>query len=467
MSRGKKPVLRNVLIESVGAEGNAIARVDNMVIFVPMVIPGDIVDIRVTRKRRKYMEGKPLFFHKYSEKRVKPVCEHFGVCGGCKWQHLSYADQLKYKERQVEETLKRIGKIDNIQVQPILASEKTEAYRNKLEYTFSSNKWFSREEIDSDAVFNNTNAAGFHLPGMYDKVLDINKCWLQAEPGNAIRNFIKKYGEEKKLKFYDTKNHNGFLRNLIIRNSSTSELMIIVVFGEEDRKTILDLLEAVKQSFPEITSLLYAVNRKKNDTLFDQQIICYTGKEYITEKMEDLSFRIGPKSFFQTNTAQALKLYQKIREFADLTGRENVYDLYTGTGTIANFVAKHAEVVIGMESVPEAVADAGLNSKLNGISNTRFFTGDIKDILSEAFIAEHGKPDIIITDPPRAGMHADVLRAVSDAAPEKIIYVSCNPSTQARDVTMLSGLYNVAAVQPVDMFPHTHHVENIVVMVKN
>lgn len=467
MSRGKKPVLRNVLIESVGAEGNAIARVDNMVIFVPMVIPGDIVDIRVTRKRRKYMEGKPLFFHKYSEKRVKPVCEHFGVCGGCKWQHLSYADQLKYKERQVEETLKRIGKIDNIQVQPILASEKTEAYRNKLEYTFSSDKWFSREEIDSGAVFNNTNAAGFHLPGMYDKVLDINKCWLQAEPGNAIRNFIKKYGEEKKLKFYDTKNHNGFLRNLIIRNSSTSELMIIVVFGEEDRKTILDLLEAVKQSFPEITSLLYAVNRKKNDTLYDQQIICYTGKEYITEKMEDLSFRIGPKSFFQTNTAQALKLYQKIREFADLTGRENVYDLYTGTGTIANFVAKHAEVVIGMESVPEAVADAGLNSKLNGISNTRFFTGDIKDILSEAFIAEHGKPDIIITDPPRAGMHADVLRAVSDAAPEKIIYVSCNPSTQARDVTMLSGLYNVAAVQPVDMFPHTHHVENIVVMVKN
>jgi len=467
LSRGKKPVLRNVLIESVGAEGNAIARVDNMVIFVPMVIPGDIVDIRVTRKRRKYMEGKPLFFHKYSEKRVKPVCEHFGVCGGCKWQHLSYADQLKYKERQVEETLKRIGKIDNIQVQPILASEKTEAYRNKLEYTFSSDKWFSREEIDSGAVFNNTNAAGFHLPGMYDKVLDINKCWLQAEPGNAIRNFIKKYGEEKKLKFYDTKNHNGFLRNLIIRNSSTSELMIIVVFGEEDRKTILDLLEAVKQSFPEITSLLYAVNRKKNDTLYDQQIICYTGKEYITEKMEDLSFRIGPKSFFQTNTAQALKLYQKIREFADLTGRENVYDLYTGTGTIANFVAKHAEVVIGMESVPEAVADAGLNSKLNGISNTRFFTGDIKDILSEAFIAEHGKPDIIITDPPRAGMHADVLRAVSDAAPEKIIYVSCNPSTQARDVTMLSGLYNVAAVQPVDMFPHTHHVENIVVMVKN
>ena len=464
MSRGKKPLLRQILIEDIGAEGNAIARINNMVVFVPMAVPGDITDIQITRKRKKYMEGRAVHISEYSKKRVKPVCEHFSICGGCKWQHLSYSEQLFYKEKQVSDTLTRIGKINDLKTEPIIGSEKTEFYRNKLEYTFSSNKWFTKDEIDTGETFTNTNAAGFHLPGRYDKVLNINKCWLQEEPGNHIRNFVRDYGERNKLTFYDTKNHQGFLRNLIIRNSTLNELMVILVFGENDLKEIEALLNAVKIRFPEITSLQFTINRKKNDTLYDQEIICFHGNDHITERMDDLIFRIGPKSFFQTNTHQALRLYRKVKEYAMLSGKETVYDLYTGTGTIANYIARQAKSVIGLESVPEAISDAKYNSELNKIENTKFFAGDIRDLLNEKFILENGRPEIIITDPPRAGMHEDVIRVIIEISPEKIVYVSCNPATQARDINLLSTSYRVVNVQPVDMFPHTHHVESIVLM---
>jgi len=464
VNRRKKPFYEKVLIESIGAEGNAIARIENMVLFVPMLVPGDIADIQVTRKRKKYMEGRAVFIHKYSERRVDPVCEHFSVCGGCKWQHLSYPDQLLYKENQVIETLKRIGKISHNTSEPIIGSEKTEFYRNKLEYTFSSNKWFTREEIDTKNEFKNSNAAGFHIPGKFDRVLDINKCWLQEEPGNSIRNFIKRFAEKNNFIFYDTKNHRGFLRNLIIRNSSSNELMVIIIFAENKPDEIESLLISVKQNFPEITSLMYSINQKKNDTLYDQEIITFSGKDHIIEKLEDLNFVIGPKSFFQTNTNQALKLYRKVKEYAGFSGKETVYDLYTGTGTIANYVARDSEIVIGIDSVPEAISDAILNSKFNNIENTVFYAGDIKDVLNDTFFSEHGKPDIVITDPPRAGMHREVVRSILNAAPRRIIYVSCNPSTQARDILLLSMSYNVSKIQPLDMFPHTQHVENIVVL---
>ena len=464
MSRGKKPLFGKILIEDIGAEGKAIARINNMVVFVPMAVPGDIADIQITRKRKKYLEGKAVHTVEYSKKRVKPVCEHFSICGGCKWQHLSYPDQLFYKEKQVVDTIERIGRINDFQAKPIIGSEKTEFYRNKLEYTFSNNKWFSKDEINSGEIFTNSNAAGFHLSGRYDKILNINKCWLQEEPGNHIRNFIKDYGERKNLRFYDTRNHKGFLRNLIIRNSTINELMVILVLGEDNQNEIEALLNAIKTGFPEITSLQYAINRKQNDMLFDQDIICFSGKDHIIEVMDDLKFRIGPKSFFQTNTYQALRLYRKVKEYSELNGKEIVYDLYTGTGTIANYIARHAKSVIGLESVPEAISDANHNSELNKIDNTKFFAGDIKDLLNEKFILENGRPDIIITDPPRAGMHADVISAILEASPDKIVYVSCNPATQARDIALLNSSYRVVTVQPVDMFPHTHHVESIVVM---
>ncbi len=463
---GKKSteIIENVLVEEIGAEGNAISRLNNMVIFIPMVIPGDIVDIRIIRKRKKYMMGEVIRMIKKSPSRSEPFCEHFGICGGCKWQHLPYSDQLKFKEKQLTDALQRIGRIENFRTSTIIPSQKTEFYRNKLEYTFSSSKWFTREEIDSGKKFENTRAAGFHIPGMHNKVVDLNKCWLQEEPGNRIRNFAKDYCVRAGHSFYDVRNHHGFLRNLIIRDTSTGELMTVFSFGDNQKKAIYSMLNEIKNCFPDITSLLYTINTKRNATIYDQEIITFHGKDHITERLENLSFRIGPKSFFQTNTLQALQLYRKVREYAGLTGREIVYDLYTGTGTIANFIAENAGKLVGIDSIPEAIEDAKRNSLLNDISNTQFYTGDIKNLLDEQFIRENGKPDIIITDPPRAGMHRDVILSVLKAKPEKIIYVSCNPATQARDVELMKEMYEIDAVQAIDMFPHTHHVESIILL---
>jgi 23S rRNA (uracil1939-C5)-methyltransferase len=464
LGKRKLPFFEKVEITDVGAEGKAIARINDMVTFVSMVAPGDIVDLQVTRKRKRYAEARVTHFHKLSDIRVQPSCEHFGVCGGCKWQHLPYSEQIKHKEKQVVDALIRIGKIELPEINPILGSEEEFFYRNKLEFTFSNRRWYTREELDSTGDFKNWNALGFHVPGMFDKVVDINKCWLQPEPSNAIRNFLRKYAEEHELQFFDTRDSGGFLRNLIIRTSTTGEIMVILTFFREEENNRLALLESLSNEFPQITSLMYTINTKGNDTLYDQEIIVFKGRDYIIEQMDYLKFRIGPKSFFQTNTLQSLEMYRIVREFAGLTGNELVYDLYTGTGTIANFVAGKAKKVIGIESVPEAIGDAWINSEINGISNVAFFSGDIKDLLSKEFLELHGRPDVVITDPPRVGMHESVVRTLLEAAPKRIVYVSCNPATQARDLEIMSGLYKVTKVQPVDMFPHTHHVENIVLL---
>ena len=464
MGNRKLPFFEKVEITDVGAEGKAIARVNDMVTFVSMVAPGDIVDLQVTRKRKRFAEARVTHIHKLSEIRVLPSCEHFGVCGGCKWQHPPYSEQLKFKEKQVVDALIRIGKLVLPEVNPILGSSEEYFYRNKLEFTFSNRRWYTREELDSSGDFKNWNALGFHVPGMFDKVVDINKCWLQPEPSNTIRNFLRKYAEDHELQFFDTRDSGGFLRNLIVRTSSTGEIMIIIAFFREEEQNRVNLLESLAKEFPQITSLMYTINSKANDTLYDQDIIVFKGRDHIIEAMEDLKFRIGPKSFFQTNTKQSLELYRVARDFAGLTGNELVYDLYTGTGTIANFVAGRAKKVIGIESVPEAIHDAWINSEINGIKNVAFFSGDMKDLLSNEFLNIHGRPDVVITDPPRIGMHESVVMTLLEAAPKKIVYVSCNPATQARDLELLSGLYKVTKVQPVDMFPHTHHVENIVLL---
>jgi 23S rRNA (uracil1939-C5)-methyltransferase len=462
--RRELPFLEKVRITDIGAEGNALARVDNLVVFVPMLIPGDVVDIQVIRKRKKYMEGRVVKFHEYSPDRIVPRCKHFGVCGGCKWQHLPYSLQLNYKEKQVKDNLVRIGKIDLPQISPIIGSSDEFLYRNKLEFTFSDKRWLTKEEVISDSKFERENALGFHIPGLFDKVLDIEKCHLQPDPSNAIRNAVKKYSYEKNLKFFDLREQEGFLRNLVIRNSLEDKVMVIVVFFREDIEQRTGLLEFLSAEFPEITSLMYVINSKRNDSLNDQEPILYKGESFLVEEMDGLKFRIGPKSFYQTNTKQALELYRIARNFAGLTGNETVYDLYSGTGTITNFIAAHARKVIGVEYVEEAVKDAVINSEINGITNTRFFAGDMKDVLSETFFKDNGKPDVIITDPPRAGMHEDVIKIILSAAPEKIVYISCNPATQSRDIQLLSGSYDVMNVQPVDMFPHTHHVENVILM---
>lgn len=410
------------------------------------------------------MEARPLHFHKYSENRVEAVCEHYGICGGCKWQVLPYAEQIKYKQKQVVDNLTRIGKIELPETTPILGSARTEFYRNKLEFTFSNKRWRTTEEMNNGKVFDTMNAVGFHIPGQFDKVLDINKCWLQTEESNEIRNEIKRYALEKELTFFDLRAQEGFLRTMMIRTTSTGELMVIVVFFYEDKDAQNALLQHIADQFPQITSLLYVINSKANDTITDQEILVFKGAECIYEEMEGLKFKIGPKSFYQTNSEQAYELYKIARNFAGLTGKELVYDLYTGTGTIANFVAHQARQVVGIEYVPEAIEDAVVNSKLNNIENTLFYAGDMKDILNAAFIEKHGKPDVIITDPPRAGMHDDVIDAILFAAPQRIVYVSCNPATQARDLSLLDAAYKVTAVQPVDMFPHTHHVENVVLL---
>ncbi|WP_297097155.1 23S rRNA (uracil(1939)-C(5))-methyltransferase RlmD [uncultured Draconibacterium sp.] len=461
-----KPFYENVRIEDIGAEGKALARVGDVVVFTKLAIPGDVVDLQVTKKRKRYQEAIIKEFKAYSEDHAEAFCEHFGVCGGCKWQILPYEKQLYYKQKQVQDQLSRIGKVEMPEMMPILGSEKNTFYRNKMEFTFSNKRWLSYDEIERDEEIKDPNALGFHVPGLFDKVVNIDKCWLQDDPSNQIRNFIYDYAIKEKLSFFDIREQKGFLRTLIIRTTSTGELMVIVSFFYEDEPAREQLLKAVKNEFPGITSLMYVINTKGNDTITDQDIEVFSGRDYVLEEMEGLKFKIGPKSFYQTNSEQAYELYKVARDFAELTGDETVYDLYTGTGTIANFVAKKAKKVVGIEYVPEAIEDAKINSELNNIENTSFFAGDMKDVLNETFINEHGTPEVVITDPPRAGMHADVVDTILKMEPNKIVYVSCNPATQARDLAMFDSLYQIEKIQPVDMFPHTHHVENVVMLRK-
>ena len=468
MAKNKKPhpIFENVTITDIAAEGKAITRINDQIVFVPFVVPGDVVDLQVTRKKSNFMEARATKFHSFSEQRCEAVCEHYGICGGCKWQILPYAEQIRYKQKQVVDNLTRIGKIELPEISPIIGSANTEFYRNKLEFTFSNKRWRTNEEIAEGKVFETMNAVGFHIPGQFDKVLDIEKCWLQTEDSNEIRNEVRKYALENNLTFFDLRSQEGFLRTLMIRTTSTGELMVIMILFHEDKEAQNALLQHIASKFPQITSLLYIINSKANDTITDQEVLVFKGNECIYEEMEGLKFKIGPKSFYQTNSDQAYELYKVARNLANLTGNELVYDLYTGTGTIANFVAHQSRQVIGIEYVPEAIEDAKVNSKINKIENTLFFAGDMKDILTAAFIEKHGKPDVIITDPPRAGMHDDVITAILFAEPQRIVYVSCNPATQARDLNLLDAKYKVTAGQPVDMFPHTHHVENVVLLQK-
>ncbi len=463
-SRNKRPLLTNIEIVDVAAEGKSIGRYNDKIIFVTKSVPGDVVDVQVTRQRSSFYEGFPAKYHKLSEKRVEPFCEHFGICGGCKWQMLPYSEQLKYKEQEVYNNLKRIGKVELPEIDPIIASPKDRLYRNKMEYTFSNRRWISDEELKSGKVIENRNGAGLHIPGMFDKVLDINICHLQPEPSNEIRNAIREYAFENNLTFFDLKIQEGFLRNLIIRTSSIGEIMVIVSFFYEDEDTREKLLTYLSNKFPEVTSWMYVINSKGNNTITDLEVVTFKGQDFIYEELEDLRFKISPKSFFQINTEQTLNLYQIARDFAGLSGNEIVYDLYTGTGTIANFVARNAKKVIGIEYVPEAIDDAQINSEINTIKNTLFMAGDMKDLLSDELFAKHGAPDVIITDPPRAGMHVDVVNTILKTDAKRIVYVSCNSATQARDLQLMDEKYRVVKIQPVDMFPQTHHVENIVLL---
>lgn len=468
MGRKRKelPVVENVEITGVAAEGKSIARVDDMVVFIPYGAPGDVVNIKLDKKKRSYAEAHIVDMVKPSPDRVTPACEHFGVCGGCKWQHIPYESQLRYKRDQVVDALTRIAKVEIPEVNPTLGSKETFCYRNKLEYTFSCKCWISFEDLRSGREIADRNALGFHIPGAFDKVLDIKKCWLQDDLSNRIRLFVRQYALAKGYEFYDIKAQQGLMRTLMVRIASTGEVMLIVVFARPEQEKIDDMMGAIAAEFPEITSLLYVVNQKVNDTIADQEVITYRGRDYINEEMEGLQFRIGPKSFYQTNSHQAYELYKVARRMACLKPDDLVYDLYTGTGTIANFVARQVKKVVGIEYVPEAIADAKLNSEVNGIDNTIFFAGDMKDVLTDGFIAEHGRPNVMIIDPPRAGMHEDVVNVILNARPERIVYVSCNPATQARDLALMDSLYRVEEVQPVDMFPHTHHVENVVRMTR-
>ncbi len=458
------PILENVEITKIAAEGKAIAKVDDLVIFVSYVVPGDVVDLQLTRKKNSYAEAKVLQIKEYSPVRKNAICEHFGLCGGCKWQILPYEEQLKYKQQQVVDNLVRIGKVELPEISPILGSAQTTFYRNKMEYTFSNKRWLTEEEIKSGSSFDNMNVLGFHIPGMFDKVMNINKCWLQEDIANEIRNFISDYCLENNYTFFDLRNQEGLMRSIMIRTMSTGEIMLLIQFFYQDQGKKDELMQHISDKFPQITSLLYVVNEKANDTITDQDVYVFKGRDCIYEEMEGLKFKIGPKSFYQTNSLQAYELYKIVRSFANLTGNELVYDLYTGTGTIANFVSRQAKIVIGIEYVPEAIEDAKTNAHLNSISNTMFFSGDMKNILTEDFILEFGRPDVIITDPPRAGMHDDVIDVILSAEAERIVYVSCNPATQARDLSLLDVKYKVTKVQPVDMFPHTHHVENVVLL---
>lgn len=468
MSRKRKdlPLLEGVEITDVAAEGNSIAKPDDMVVFIPFGAPGDIADIKIDRKKRNYAEGHIERLVHPSDMRVEPRCEHFTICGGCRWQHLPYSFQLECKQKQVKDCLERIAKIPFPEITPILGSEQIWEYRNKMEYTFSDKMWLTFDQMRSGEEFPDRRAAGFHIPGAFDKVLDINRCHLQDDLGNRLRLFVKDFGKEHGYSFYNLRENRGFLRTLMIRIASTGDVMAVMSVGEDDREKIDTLMKAIADRFPEVTSLFYVVNTKVNDTIADLDIITYKGNDYIEEEMEGLRFRVGPKSFYQTNSRQAYRLYSVARDFAALTGNELVYDLYTGTGTIACFLARNARHVVGIEYVPDAIEDAKINAAANGLGNTEFYAGDMKDVLTAGFIAEHGHPDVMIVDPPRAGMHEDVVKVILDAGPDRIVYVSCNPATQARDLAMLHEKYDITAVQPVDMFPHTQHVENVVALTK-
>ena len=459
-------LIEGLEITTLAAEGKAMGRWNDVVVFVPMTVPGDVVDVQIRVKRRRFMEGCVVNYVKRSPLREEPFCEHFGVCGGCKWQNLPYEEQLRFKTAQVRDQLTRIGKIELPEIAPCLGSAATRFYRNKLEFTFADRRWLTREEVESGAALDAAPAVGFHIPNMFDKVLDIRTCWLQPDPSNAIRLETKRFCLEHGYTFHNARAHTGLMRNLIVRTASTGEVMVIVVFGAEDLPRITALLDHLAERFPQITSLFYVVNTKLNDSVGDLDAVCYRGKDHIIEQMEGLRFKVGPKSFYQTNSAQAYELYKVARQFADLHPDETLYDLYTGTGTIANFCAARCARVVGIEYVPEAIADAKVNSELNGIRNTTFYAGDMKAVLDDAFVAANGHPDVIILDPPRAGVDEPVIDVILRAAPERIVYVSCNPATQARDLALMDGAYRVEAVQPVDMFPHTHHVENVVKLVR-
>lgn len=470
MARKKKelPLLEQVTITDVAAEGKALARVDDMVVFVPYVVPGDVVDLQVKRKKHNYAEAVAVKFHECSPLRREPFCKHFGICGGCKWQCLEYEEQLRYKQKQVTDNLTRIGKIELPEISPILGSEQTREYRNKLEFTFSNKRWLTQEEVERDVRYDQMNAVGFHIPGAFDKVLAIDECHLMDDICNRIRNGVRDYAYEHGYTFFDLRSQEGMLRNMMIRVVDEGPgLMVVMQFKIVDpaeEALMKQLLQYMADTWPEISSLMYVINNKCNDTIGDLPVYTFKGEDHIIEQMEGLKFKVGPKSFYQTNSRQAYNLYKVAREFAGLTGNELVYDLYTGTGTIANFVSRQARQVIGIEYVPEAIEDAKVNSAINGIDNTLFFAGDMKDILNQGFINRYGRPDVIITDPPRAGMHGDVIDTILLAEPKRIVYVSCNPATQARDLSLLDVKYRVARVQPVDMFPHTHHVENVVLL---
>ncbi|WP_367754307.1 23S rRNA (uracil(1939)-C(5))-methyltransferase RlmD [Flavobacterium sp. WC2430] len=460
-----KVVFHQIKVLDAGAKGVSVAKApDGKVVFIPNVVPGDVVDVQTFKKRKSFYEGKAVHFHEFSEHRVEPVCEHFGVCGGCKWQNMNYNQQLYYKQNEVLNHLQRIGKIELPEFEPILGSEKKFFYRNKMEFSFSNSRWLTEKEIDSTEDLGNRNALGFHIPKMWDKILDINKCHLQEDPSNAIRNEVRDFANANGLTFFNPREHSGLLRTLMLRTASTGEIMVLIQFFENDKANRELILDHLYEKFPQITSLQYVVNNKANDTLYDTDIKLYKGRDYILEEMEGLKFSINAKSFYQTNSDQAYELYKITRDFAGLTGNEIVYDLYTGTGTIAQFVSKKAKKVIGVESVPDAIKDAKTNAVRNEITNCEFFVGDMKVVFNDSFIAQHGHPDVIITDPPRDGMHKDVIEQIMKIAPEKVVYVSCNSATQARDLALMDEKYKVTRVRPVDMFPQTHHVENVVLL---
>ncbi|MBU3822366.1 23S rRNA (uracil(1939)-C(5))-methyltransferase RlmD [Flavobacteriaceae bacterium XHP0103] len=470
MSRrnNKKQIFEHLEVIDAGAKGKTIAKApDGKVIFLPNAVPGDVVDIQTFKKRKAYYEGKAVKFHKRSNKRTEPACVHFGVCGGCKWQDMAYEHQLYYKQKEVTNNLLRIGHLELPEVTPILGSKNQYFYRNKMEFSFSDNRWLTPEEINSNEDLGDRNALGFHIPGMWDKILDLNECHLQPDPSNAIRNAVKKFAVDNNLEFFNTRNQTGFLRTMMIRTSTTGDIMAVVQFFKEDKQKRELLLDFIAETFPQITSLQYIINEKANDTIYDQKVVCYKGNDHIFEEMEGLQFKINAKSFYQTNSEQAYELYKITRNFAGLTGSELVYDLYTGTGTIAQFVSKQAKKVVGVESVPDAITAAKENAQLNNINNVDFFVGDMKQVFNDTFIKKHGHPDVIITDPPRDGMHKDVVQQILNIAPNKIVYVSCNSATQARDLELMKDMYKVVKTQAVDMFPQTFHVENVVLLEKH
>jgi 23S rRNA (uracil1939-C5)-methyltransferase len=461
-----KKFLNNIQVIDIAEEGKGVGKSDDLVIFIDKAVPGDVVDVELLRRKKKFYEGRIQNIVKPSDHRTEPFCDHFGVCGGCKWQHLKYDAQLLFKQKSVVDALQRLAKVDTSGIEPILGSKETSYYRNKLEYTFSDKRWLTDGDMRSDQEME-MNALGYHIPGRFDKILDIEHCYLQADPSNNIRNKVREYALANKISFYNLKNHEGSLRNLIIRTSSTGELMVIVVFAYVEEEQIKGMMEFISNEFKNLKSLLYIINQKKNDTIFDQDIHVFEGADHIFENMNGLKFKIGPKSFYQTNSEQAFELYKITKDFAGFKGDELVYDLYTGAGTIANFIAGSVKSVVGIEYVPTAIEDAKINSEINAIENTSFFAGDMKDILNAEFIQTHGKPDVVITDPPRAGMHADVVKRLLEMEAEKIVYVSCNAATQARDIALMKDKYEVSRIRPVDMFPHTQHVENVVLLTLN